>query len=201
MFCSSIMERICPVLNLPTGDGGEIGEIKWQWIFPEYGSWNVCKCEKENAFKGSALEIWWNQHHASLFHCYKCWVHSSFFFCRKTLKRQPNCTRERQKSRMAIIHMGSRSCHAGVQAVTLIPLLNWLWIPNKINWMGLFIIRMKTWIMRKFSKTLNGCIWLYCFLIGFPYWKKSAKVIHIKPPETAHQSCIRAIFSCGINVL
>lgn len=171
MFCSSIMESICRVLNSSTGDGGEIGEIKWQWIFPEYGSWNVCKCEKENAFKGSALEIWWNQHHASLFHCYKCWVHSSFFFCRKTLKRQPNCTRERQKSRMAIIHMGSRSCHAGVQVVTLIPLLNWLWIPNKINWMGLFIIRMKTWIMRNFSKTLNGCMWIYCFLIGFPYWK------------------------------
>lgn len=141
------------------------------------------------------------QHHASLFHCYKCWVHSAFFFCRRTLKRQPNCTREPQKSRMAIIHMGSRSCHAGVQAVTLIPLLNWLWIPNKINWMGLFIIRMKTWIMRNFSKTLNGCMGIYCFLIGFPYWKKSAKVIHITPSGIAHQSCIRAIFSCGINVL
>ena len=115
------------------------------------------------------MEIWWNQHRASLFYCYKCWVHSSFFFCRKTLKPQPNCTRERQKSRMAIIPMGSRSCHADVQAVTLIPLLNWLWIPNKINWVGLFIIRMKTWIMRKFSKTLNGCMWIYCFLIGFPY--------------------------------
>ena len=30
-------------------------------------------------------------------------------------------------------------------------------------------------------------------IFGFPYWKKSAKVIHITPSEIAHLSCIRAI--------
>lgn len=39
---------------------------------------------------------------------------------RETLRLQPNCTREPQKSRMGIIHMGSRSCQGDVQAATQI---------------------------------------------------------------------------------